>query len=422
MTGSLAPPYRTPSKEQAEIAAAILGPRRETHICGPYGSGKTGFATPVWLTWLTGTHTRKEAAVSCRSRDSFRALIQTEVEPWAKHHRVPFEKSGFGYYVGSNYLWQVIGSDAVSQERIKGRNLVGVLADEAVDLPPNLIYQLKSRTRVTEQRKMVFMTNPDEPSHSLKADHIDPILRGEADGQYFEMPLWANPVLPLSYVEDQCKLYSGPMFERYVLGRWVPGIGAVFPFLSNATGREPDTTPLAAGIGVDWGSSAPTHALLFHLHPGGVWWAAKEWRHAPKEGAGPMNSVDQAINIAEWAIREARAPIGPSVVDNREVAFKDILARELKARGHHVPFIHKGKQDQRTSARICDRRMVDGILKIDDQRCPKATSEMYGLTWDRLAFDRGEEDRPAPTLEKHGYDAFKYFVCDIIEEAVDYER
>lgn len=401
---------------QAELRRLIVSDLETIAVSGPYGSGKSAVAIPSALEWwLRETPPGSEGALIARSQDAFSAARDEFIIPWCRQVGAPMVKDDTNYWLAGRKLWRVIGNDRTSHERLKSRNLSLVVIEEAIDQPDQLVAQAFDRLRV-DPMKAVVITNSTNPAHAVYTDIFEPMLDGLRDGHAVNLPLSANPVLPMGYVERQIARYSGTaLFDLHVLGRWVASTGSAYPFVAESIRNEPQNEePLAAGLGIDIGTSVPTHAVLFHHYTRGRVWASEEWVWDPQI-KGPLPTGQQAEKIVRWAMDTARAPIGESISDNADKghAFRSALQRHFRRAGHPVDMAEYHKLTVGSGVRIVERRMSDGLLFLSP-RVPVLTKQMSGLTLKEHAYKKGIEV-PNEEDEDHGADGLRYYVVHIIE-------
>src|SRR5690606_30937155 len=120
-------------------------------------------------------------------------------------------------------------------------------------------------------------TNPDSPFHWLMKHYLS-----RADGRdvaRWRFRLEDNPVLSPEYVERLKRLHVGMWYRRMVLGEWVAAEGAVYDMFDPAR-HVVDTLPAMRNywVGIDYGTTNPTVAVLLGLGDDERLYVVREWR------------------------------------------------------------------------------------------------------------------------------------------------
>lgn len=104
--------------------------------------------------------------------------------------------------------------------------------------------------------KIICDTNPDNPQHWLKVNHIDKD-DPKARTIYFNFTIDDNPTLSADYVESlKASKPSGVFYDRDILGLWVSGDGVVYRDFDKRTmmiDKQDLPDDLSYYCGVDWG-------------------------------------------------------------------------------------------------------------------------------------------------------------------------
>lgn len=314
-------------------------------------------------------------------------------------------------------LVHVIGAnDAKAENVLRGVTLAGAYVDEVTVIPEAFFRQLLARCSVAGAR-IYGTTNPDTPTHWLMRDYIKKLdlpvgheKRPNMVTFHFRLP--DNPSLDPEYVRSLMAENTGLWYERNIEGRWVAAEGAIYGMLDENVHCRPAPPPperwQAAWIGIDYGTSNPSHAVLMVLAADDTGrealWAVDEWQHNGRE-KGQLTAADQAARMAEWAA-SLLADVG--VVP---VTVLDPSAAPLRV---------QLRSDGWQGVRGADNRVEFGLqavaslfggerLYVDKVKCPQLWDELCSYVWDEKALERGEPEQPMKFAD-HGPDALRYAV------------
>lgn len=239
--------------------------------CGAIRSGKTYSQLIRFVEFITGQDSIKDVAVLVigRTLDSvrrnfFNDLLKLIDENDNRNHwhetRQPLElvylpKSITIVFMGAN--------DESAESKIRGMTCQAVFGDEATLWPRNIFEQSIGRCSAGKRYKFYSM-NPDRPTHYIKTDYID---NAKLKSKTWNFVLDDNPALHADYVETIKASFTGVMYERMILGRWVAVMhGGVFYNFKRAEDEPIQYDPLLTTIiGWDFGVSDPTHIVAFQL-------------------------------------------------------------------------------------------------------------------------------------------------------------
>lgn len=301
-----------PISKKGIRAIAEFGNRDCRIHVGPYGTGKTfclmlGFGLmlkntrPGKLGYLLCGKTR-QLAVSVMG-DQLTDLFGCDFKITNKKSDDPKSKDAmlFGhriYFGGMN--------DKESVKRVLGKSYKGILIDELTSLTEEHFLLLKGRLRGEPPHWMEASTNPDGPKHWLKKyldKHPDELVQW-----YKEDNITSNAV---KYYEALSKQYYGtPYYDRYVLGQWAAADGLVYGKTFNPSYHIINRSELVGArydyykVGIDFGSTNPTVALLIGVMPAGEHIVLKEFYKPNSENLqvivdGIINIINQADKVIE---------------------------------------------------------------------------------------------------------------------------
>jgi len=302
--------------------------------------------------------------------------------------------------------------DAKAETVIRGLTVAGAYVDEATTLPEAYFTQLLGRMSVPGAR-MFATTNPDNPAHWLKARFLDR-LQSLPDWRRFRLTLDANPALRPAYVASIKREFTGLWRRRFIDGEWVAAEGAVYPMW------DPDRHVVAwdalpamrrlLAVGVDYGTTNPTAALLLGLGADRRLYLVDEWRHDPRQANARLTDAQLSARLRAW-LAGPRLPERPGEPPppGIEWVVVDPSAASFKVQLHHdgVPGLADADNDVAYGISIIASGLGGDWLRASD-RCRGLIAEAPGYSWDPKATARGE-DRPVKTAD-HSLDAARYAI------------
>lgn len=311
-------------------------------------------------------------------------------------------------------VYLVGASNEAAPDKIKGLTLVGAYVDEVTTIPQSFWVMLL--TRLSIPGAAVFgTTNPDGPQHWLMRDYLQrPRLHLDRDGvlhrghvedplnlHRFSFQLADNPNLDPGYVEEIQREFTGLWRRRLILGEWCLAEGVVYESWNpsvHVVQQVPRITSWLA-CGIDYGTTAPFHALLLGLGVDGRLYVGHEWRWDSRARHGSLTDAEYSQRLRGWmdglGIRPTYTVVDPSAASFRVQLFRD-----------------------QWTSHAADNEVVDGIrtvsslLATDRLRvhasCTGLIGEIPGYAWDEDASAKGE-DKPIK-LNDHGCDALRYAI------------
>lgn len=304
-------------------------------------------------------------------------------------------------------------NDSRSEEKIRGSTVELAYVDEATLLPPGFWEMLVSRLRVAGAR-LLATTNPGSTRHWLRLDWI--LNAATKNMLVFHFTMDDNPQYfeggdpGPAYIADMKASYTGVFYDRMIKGLWTNAEGAVFDSWDRDKHIIPyDKLPSMQrilGVGIDYGTTNATSAILLGLGVDRKLYAIDEWRHDSRaneiritNGAivkgitawlGKIELPDGARPLPEWLI------LDPSAASLRVEMQDQGIVNAFPANNEVVYGIQ-------TVSNVLD----NGQLIITD-RCTGLIGEMSEYAWDPKATARGE-DKPLK-INDHSVDALRYVV------------
>ena len=373
---------------------------------GSIRSGKTIASLLAFLAWLP-TAPAGPIAIIGRTRetilrnilDVIRQIHPDAIQPWTKGATTAHIMGREVHLIGVN--------DARSEEKVRGLTLAGAYVDEITLLQRAFFVQLLGRLSVHGSR-LFGTTNPDSPQHWFKVDYLD---RAEAIGwRVWHFVMADNPGLTDEYKRAKAAEFTGLFYQRFILGLWVAADGAIYDAWDPATHVIPwsglPRITRYVGVGVDYGTTNPTVAILLGLGADGIWYAVDEWAHAPATAGRKATDAELSAGLRAWLTTTHTPEPGPATlgkiyIDPAAASFREQLKRD------GLPTT-PAENDVLPGIRRVSSLLAAGKLRVSD-RCTTLISEAPGYVWDTKATDRGQ-DKPVK-LNDHGLDGLRYVVA-----------
>ena len=307
-------------------------------------------------------------------------------------------------------------NDMRSESKIRGLTLQGAYCDELTQFPQEFFTMLLSRLRMAGA-KLIATTNPDAPSHWLKANYID--RAQELDLLDVKFLLDDNTTLPPDYVANIKKEYTGVFYERFILGLWTLAEGIIYPMYMDAViddiPRDEKGAPLPVQeymVSIDYGTMNAFAALLW-VHRGNWWIAEKEYYYSGRDKGLTKTDQEYADDLKAWiadawrdqSTRQVQTALGGAVqrkiktfIDPSAASFIALLGKSDWAR------VLPADNDVINGIMETARAMQSGKIKVM-RSCKNWIAEAGGYVWD----EKTAEDRPKKERD-HLMDSTRYFV------------
>jgi PBSX family phage terminase large subunit len=367
---------------------------------GSIRSGKTIASILAWLIYVR-TAPPGPLAVIGKTRDTIARNVLdviAEIAPGA----ISYTRGAPTCRIFGRLVHVIGANDAKAERILRGLTLAGAYVDEITVIPEGFFVQLLGRLSV-DGAKLFGTTNPDSPSHWFRKKYL--LRAGELDIVVFHFVLADNPSLSDAYKAALGAEFTGLWHKRFILGLWVSAEGAIYDMLdetAHCAAAPPKSEWQAAWVGIDYGTSNPTHAVLTVL-AGDRMWCVAEWRHDGR-AKGQLTDAQISGRLATWlATAMADAPLVPIVV-------LDPSAASLRTQMRHDGWSGLRSADNRVDVgiRTTSSLIAGGKLVVDKDSCPDLWDELCGYVWDDTALEKGEE-KPVKT-DDHGPDALRYQV------------
>ena len=216
-----------------------------------------------------------------------------------------------------------------------------------------------------------------------------------------------NKTLNADYVAGIKASLSGMFYKRFIEGLWVAAEGAVYPML-DLTPEGPHIKRIAPAslrritLGIDHGTTNPTHAVLCGLDEEGVVWAIGEHRQTDS-----TLTVEQQVR----AIQDWLPAVLPGDLEAKSVTIVvDPAAKAFRNEWHAQARRWPRQADNSVLPGISDVATLLGTNRLcfAEGATPDLLRELSGYSWDPKAQQRGL-DAPVKK-DDHGPDALRYAV------------
>ena len=301
----------------------------------------------------------------------------------------------------------VIGAaDAKAESKVRGFTCSGALVDEGTLIPRDFWNQLLGRMSVAGS-KVFVTTNPDNPAHWFRKEVI---LAGQEDTRSWHFTLDDNTHLDPEYVRWIKAQYVGLFYRRFIEGKWIAADGAVYDMFDeerHVVDGTPDFSRIVS-VGIDYGTTSPTHATMLGIGMDKRLYALAEWRYDSRKQRRQLTDQETAQRLRDWL----KDPT-PDLPENRRL--RNIVPPYLIVDPSAASFITQLHRDK-MKPHPADNSVLDGIRLVSTllgsgrlliaRRCTNLIEEFGGYSWDDAAALKGE-DKPVK-VDDHGLDSLRY--------------
>jgi len=199
-------------------------------------------------------------------------------------------------------------------------------------------------------------------------------------------------------------------YRRFILGHWVAADGSVFDSWTDQHVIDWTALPLMRqliAIGIDYGTTNPTHAVLLGLGIDGVLYAVDEYRYEPSTMSRRKTDAELSADLRAW-LAEAHLPDPRQSRMRAEHVIADPSAASLRVQ-LDADGIETAAADNDVlyGLRVLAMLFARNLLRIST-RCPALLLEIPGYSWSTTATEEGQ-DAPIK-VNDHGIDALRYAV------------
>ena len=385
--------------------------RRDAIICdGAVRSGKTLSMSLGFMFWAGKCFDGCSFAMCGKTITSLRRNVITPLLPMLESNGfIVSEKVSKNYFditlLGrTNRVYLFGGKDESSAALIQGMTLAGVFFDEVALMPRSFVEQALARCSVSGS-KMWFNCNPDNPSHWFYTEWIKKLKAKNA--LYLHFTMADNPSLSDSVRKRYERMYSGTFYDRFILGKWTPSQGVVYPMFSeNRHVFSGDIDCERYVISCDYGTVNPSSFGLWGLHDG-VWYRLREYYYDSRREGISRTDEEHYSALEELA---GGMTIEKVIVDPSAASFIECIRRHGKFR------VTKADNDVISGIRLVSSALKQEKLKFSSS-CRDILREFTLYSWNEKA------GTDAPIKENdHAMDDMRYFAADIFgrQDACDF--
>lgn len=297
----------------------------------------------------------------------------------------------------ANRFYLFSGNNEGSAARIQGVTLAGVLFDEVALMPQSFVNQTIARCS-HDQSTFWFNCNPEHPYHWFYLEWI--LKREQKNLLYLQFTMDDNPSLSNEVKERYQKIYSGPFYERYVLGEWSASQGAVYPnFSLEKHCFEEEITGKEYYISCDYGIQNPFSLGLYTQENSKVY-RLKEWYYSGRDKGVALTDQDYYQKLKEFS---AGYSVTAVVVDPSASSFISLI--QNKGEFQVIP----AKNDVINGIGLVTDLINQNRLFIH-KSCENCLREFHLYKWSEKAGDKPQKEND------HTMDELRYFVATIVNE------
>lgn len=291
-------------------------------------------------------------------------------------------------------------NDERSEGKIRGMTLVGAYGDELTLWPESFYGMLLSRLSLPGAQ-LFGTTNPDSPYHWLNVNFLE--REAGLSLRRFQFRLEDNPSLPVEYVEQLKREYTGLWYKRFILGLWVQAEGAIYDMFDPDI-HVVDDDPAEIGIvynGIDYGTANATVVIVLAWDVVNRRWIAlheyvHDSRKAGRQKTDAQYSADYRLFMQDVGLFPQSVEVDPSAA-----------SFSLQLRRDGVQHVRDADNAVLDGIRDVARAFSTGQLVVH-RRCERLIASLLSYTWDPKAQKRGED---APLKQNdHEADACRYAV------------
>lgn len=307
----------------------------------------------------------------------------------------------------------VLGANDVRAEsKLRGMTCSGALVDEATLIPQVFFTQLLGRMSVPGSQ-LFATSNPDNPSHWLRKDFI--LRETQLDLRHWHFTLDDNPSLTEKYRADIAAEFVGLWYRRMVLGEWVAAEGAIYDMWDPSVHVVDILPPIHTwlGIGLDYGTTAPTAGLLLGMSSKGggdsgqepCLFLVDEFRWDSRQRHRQLTDVELSRHLRDW-LSQVRFPGTHLRGPQPQYLFIDPSAASLKVQCHQDGWnVADADNSVLDGIRLVSSLLARRRLKVS-RSCQGWIDEIGGYSWDDRAALLGV-DKPVKA-DDHSLDAGRY--------------
>lgn len=309
-------------------------------------------------------------------------------------------------------VWVIGANDTRAETRLRGLTAAGAYVDEVSLVSEEFFSQLLARMSVPGA-KLFATTNPDNPAHWLRRNYL--LREHELDLRQWHFILDDNPSLDDAYKDSIKAENVGLWYRRRVLGEWCAAEGAIYDMWDPDVHVVDIIPPVTSwlGIGLDYGTSNPTAALLLGLssrgggengtHP--CLFLVDEFRWDSRQRHRQLTDVELSGKLRDW-LHTVRFPGTRLHGPVPQYLIIDPSAASLKVQCHQDGWnVADADNSVLDGIRLVSSLLARRYLKVS-RSCQGWIDEIGGYSWDDRAALLGV-DKPVKA-DDHSLDAGRY--------------
>lgn len=366
---------------------------------GSVRAGKTASGLLRWLMFVADAPAKGDLLVTAKTYDTavrniFNPLRESALfGPWAKS--VSYTRGAPTAQILGRTIEVCTFNNEGSESRIRGMTMAGGYVDEWSLMPEGFHEQMIARCSV-DGAQLFGNTNPDSPHHWLKKK-----IDLGVDLKSWKFLLDDNPSLSETVKARYRRQFTGLWHKRMILGQWVLAEGAIYD-MWDPEQHVVKVLPRIVrwiSLGIDYGTTAATAALLLGVGEDGRLYLTKEWRWASGTNQRRLTDSEYSDRLRGWIGKLGVSPewwcVDPSAASLREQLLRDGVV--TAAADNSVV----------DGIRLIASLLASDLLKVHES-CEGWIEEAPEYTWDPKAQLLGE-DKPIKAKD-HSLDGGRYAI------------
>jgi PBSX family phage terminase large subunit len=391
----------TPKQAQLLQVFAHGGLRRINLLHGAVRSGKTYISLVLWAFWVASMPAGGQYLMCAKSLTTLKRNCLVLLQDLVGRRNFTFSLSQKEAKLFGRTVQLEGANDIRSESKIRGMTLQGAYCDELTLFPEDFFAMLLSRLSMPGA-KLFATTNPDSPTHWLKAKYID--RADELDMYQMSFTIDENTFLEREYIENLKREYVGVYYSRYILGEWVKAEGLIYPFFGAGNQTDENILPGTFGwtfyISIDYGTLNPCAMIL---------WAVNERQRRAiaidefyYSGRGQYAQRTDAEYYGDLVRLAGEYPLESIVIDPSAASF----IAEIRKHGRFS--VRKANNDVLEGIRRTGAYVKSGQIVIS-RKCQDTIREFGLYVWD----EKSNADRPIKEND-HAMDSVRYMAFTIL--------
>lgn len=246
------------TKRQQEISNDIKN-KNPIHIIleGAVRSGKTILGIMFWMSYISQFKDKLFIMTGQTISSLKRNVLDEITKMFGVETHLNMAKE---WYFNGNKI-ACFGSDKIdSFKSMRGLTAQGWYANEVILSHQNSILEAFARCSEKDKR-IIWETNPDRPSHWIKTNYIDNSGKALEDGTInilsYHFQLEDNTFLDKNYIEGlKMSIPKGTIYERQIMGLWKATEQAIYSNYTQVNSMPRSYDDIAYGI--DFGYNNPS--------------------------------------------------------------------------------------------------------------------------------------------------------------------